>query len=68
MILRQNTLFKILGSAFLIIIQFLVSTKTMISEGDLLLNKDNNLQDLLSEISVSDTRSILFGTLGIYLL
>ncbi|CAB5214383.1 unnamed protein product [Rhizophagus irregularis] len=35
----------------------------MISEGDLLLNKDNNLQDLLSEISVSDTRSILFGTL-----
>lgn len=40
----------------------------MISEGDLLLNKDNSLQELLSEISVSDTRSILFGTLGIYLL
>ncbi|GBC07609.1 hypothetical protein RclHR1_07570005 [Rhizophagus clarus] len=35
----------------------------MISESDLLLNKDNNLQELFSEISVPDTRSILFGTL-----
>lgn len=40
----------------------------MISERDLLLNNDNSLQELLSEISVPDTRSILFGTLGIYLL
>ena len=38
----------------------------MINEGDLPLNEDNNLQELLSEISVSDTRAILFGTLGIY--
>ena len=42
----------------------------MINEEDpvlTVLNKDNNLQELLSDISVSDTRAILLGTLGIVL-
>ena len=40
----------------------------MINEGDSLLNKDNDLQELFSDISVSNTRAILFGTFGIVFL